>query len=163
MKSIYRTKTAAAGLFFLAAGLLLLLPFWGSGPWHLVIEAPRSGVVYYTLPVEPGDEFTLTYRHSVSGSVVYGSFVLTAGGEIQPLTTTFSSFGPGLPWLDGEETCTVEGGLITVHHREDPRDKISLWVSPFTEEMILLNGSKYDLAALTEGPLLLKISLLAPK
>jgi hypothetical protein len=162
MKSTFRGLPALTGLLFLAAGLLLNLSLQGTGTGQLIIEAPRSGVVYYSLPALPGDEFTLSYRHSVSRSMVYGCFLLTAEGGIQPLSSTFSAFGPGLPWVDGQEEFSVDGGKITVLHHEAPRDKISLWVSPLTGEKMNLHSNEYGLAVLAEGPLLLEIRFEAP-
>jgi hypothetical protein len=162
MKSFDRYKPAATGLLFLVAAVLFYCLIRGSGSGQLVIEDPRSGIVYYSLSAHPGDPLTLAYRHSVSGSMVFGNFTFTDGGAIQPLSTVFSAFGPGLPWLDGQEEYFVDNGMITVYHQEPPRDKLRLWVSPLTGETILLNGAQYDLSALAEGPLLLEISFRAP-
>ena len=119
----------------LLAGLFLLLSCGRDDQlWSLQVKDPRSGTVYYEVGTKPGTVFTLSYIHSVSGSPVRGLFKLTAKGKPEPMTTVYSSFGPGLP-LD-YNNYIIEDGLITVYHDEDPRENIRLWVSPQTEEMI---------------------------
>lgn len=129
---------------------------------HLIVKDSRSGEIYYSLPVETGDTFTMRYRHSVSGSVVEGTFEVTEQSLIKPLTTTYSSFGPGLP-MDYSSKHSIENGLITVYHEEEPRDYVSLWVSPGTEEKIVFKENFYPLSTLTESHLLLDIIILAPR
>ncbi len=127
-------------------------------PWKLIVEDPRCGHIYYDIPVRHKDVFTLSYRHSVSGSRVYGTFEITHDAHIDPLTTSYTSFGPGLPWLDATVHYTIENGIITVFHDvEPPRGHIRLWVSPETGETITLNGHSYQLARFSEFPVLVEI------
>ncbi len=129
-----------------------------SGDAYMLIDDPRSGRVYYREAIDPGIEFTLAYRHSVSRSRVEGSFLVTEEGTIKPLTTSYSSFGPGLP-LDYVENYTIEDGMITVYHEEEPRETIRLWVSTETGEIIYIQDRELPLAALSDAPLLLEISI----
>lgn len=126
--------------------------------WQLVIIEPDSSGELYVFDAVPGSTFELSYRHSVSGSMVYGTFQLTDKGMIQPVTTSYSSFGPGLP-LDYAEEYTIENGVITVHHREEPREFIRLWVSAITEETITINDQSYPLYSETEHYRLVEIFL----
>ncbi len=127
--------------------------------WELVVADPRSEVVYHRISAQPADVFTLSYRHSVSNSMVYGTFELTEEGFILPRTTTFSSFGPGLPWLDDSVDHTVEEGQIIVYHDEPPRESLRLWVTTFTGETLTLHGQTYPLSGQEDGPLLVEITL----
>ncbi len=146
-------------LYILVAFLLFnsVSAFKTGFSWKLIVEDPRNGQLYYGVPVQPKDEFTLSYRHSVSGSMVYGSFEITSDGQINPLTTAFTTFGPGLPWLDASVKYTIENGLITVYHDEPPREHIRLWVSPQTGETITMEDGFYQLAAFSDYPLLVMI------
>ncbi len=146
-------------LFLLLAGVLIQMSCSGANmSRHMIIKDPRSGTVFYSLAVEVDDIFSLRYRHSVSGSPVEGVFYITEQGKIKPLTTSFTSYGPGLP-IDYMESYTIEDGLVTVYHEEEPRDCIRLWVSPQTEEVLYLNESAYPLSALSEDQLLIEISI----
>lgn len=149
---------------FTMAIMLLILPSVNTacqqrgGDLQMIIKEPHSNAVHYRIPVRPMDQFTLRYRHSVSLSAVEGNFLITAEGTIQPLSTSFSTYGPGLP-VDYAGDSIIENGLITVYSAEEPRARIRLWVSPQTEEKIVYRGREYSLADLSGDHLLLEISV----
>jgi len=146
-------------LFLLLAGVLIQMSCSGANvSRHLIIKDPRSENIFYSLAVEADDTFSLRYRHSVSGSPVEGTFNITEQGKIKPLTTSFTSYGPGLP-IDYMELYVIEDGLVTVYHEEEPRDYIRLWVSPQTEEVLYLDEGSYPLSAFSEEHLLIEISI----
>lgn len=125
----------------------------------LVIEDPRNSYVYYTIETKQDSIFSLCYTHSVSASPVEGTFITEPGGTIKPLSTTYTSFGPGLP-MDAYEIYTIENGLITIYHEnEEPRESIRLWVSPLTDETLYFEGKIYPLGSLSESHLLIEIYL----
>ncbi len=146
---------------FLLPGVFVLI-YYGfmlitSPQQHLVVEAPGEDQHLYAIPVDSSDVFEMTYLHSVSNRTVQGSFVITGEGEIKPLTTTFDSFGPGLPELDGSLHYEVLDGNFVVYHDEEPRAEISLFVSPLTDDRLYLHGQEYNLASHFEKPMLLRI------
>jgi len=146
----------------LLAGILLPnIPFAGNRAWSLRVADPRDRVVYYDLEVKAGDIFSFSLRNSVSKSVVSGTFLITEEGLIKPLTTAFTSYGPGLPF-DFLEDYLIEDGVITVFHHDPPRDKIRLWVTPQTEETIYLHDQVYPLSTLSESSILLEIWVALP-
>ncbi len=148
-------------LFALPALLILFAPavFLPAKPWHLTVATPGDGRVRHSLPVKEGDVFSLRYTHSVTGREVAGTFAVTEDGRIKPLTTTFDSFGPGLPHLDGSLPYLKEEGVYTVFHDEEPRDRISLFVSPLTGERLIVGNRELVLAVFHEEPLLVHIFL----
>lgn len=125
-------------------------------PWRLLVRDPRSGTVYYSENVEPGITVTLSYRHSVSNSMVYGTFMITDQAMIKPLTTSYTTFGPGLP-MDSTEEYTIEEGIVTVHHLEEARASIRLWVSPQTGETLTIGDQLYPLYEPGEANRLIEI------
>ncbi len=152
-RCIYKLSiTASAILIF----LLLVSCGEPDENLHLTVTDPRSGTVYQQLEVEPETVFVLRYHHSVSGSIVKGSFLITNNKEIEPLTTEYASFGPGLP-LDSWESYKIEDGLITVYHEEKPREVIRLWVSSYTEETLIVNEREIPLYKPEISHLLLEI------
>jgi hypothetical protein len=156
-------KTVGTRIFLLLAftilGIAVIAGCQGyNKPWHLLVRDPDNTAVFFTWEVEPGSAFMLSYRHSVSNSMVLGTFLITDQGLIQPLTTSYSTFGPGLP-LDYVEKYTIDDGIVTVYHQEKPREYLKLWVSPQTEESILIEDQSYPLFKLTESHLLVEISV----
>lgn len=159
-----RSKRSNRQLLLLPAivFVILILSFVNTGckdknaGLQMIIKAPHSNTIHYRIPVQAMDEFTLSYRHSVSLSIVEGTFLITAKGMILPLTTTFSTYGPGLP-VDYKEDYSIKNGIITIYNDEEPRESIRLWVSPQTEEKILYGNREYSLANLAGDHLLLEI------
>ncbi len=146
-------------LLFLLAGVLMQVSCSGATlSRHLIIKDPRSGTIFYSIAVEANDTFSLHYRHSVSGSPVEGTFNITDQGKIKPLTTSFSSYGPGLP-MDSVESYVIEEGLVTVYHEEEPRNYIRLWVSPQTEEVLYINKDSHPLSTFSSEHLLIEITI----
>ncbi len=160
-----KLKTAEKIVMF--SIIILCLSFAGSSlscinrpaepGWQLQATDPRSEVIYYSIPLKTGSSFTLRYRHSVSSSQVSGTFEITAEGEFKPLLTRYSSFGPGLP-LDYYEDYAVENGIITVYHKEESRREIRLWVTPLTEEVIIIDDRAYPLYIFSDQEKLLVLS-----
>jgi len=142
------------GVFFL---ILYLLPPPSPTQQQLVVEAPRLGHSLYSIPVSSGDIFELSYVHSVSRQPVEGRFEITTKEKIRPLTTTFDTFGPGLPEPGDTANFEIQNGSFVVFHDEEPREEISLFVAPITEDRLFLNGEQYDLAGHLENPTLIKI------
>ncbi|TVQ37656.1 MAG: DUF1850 domain-containing protein [Spirochaetaceae bacterium] len=118
-----------------------------SRAWTLVVSAPHEDGERFRSTVVPGDTFTLTYVHSVSRSVVSGSFRITDDALIEPVDTVFRSFGPGLPWTPGAEVDRLEDGAMVVRHDEPPRREIRVWVSPLTLDRLSLGPHEIDLTA----------------
>jgi hypothetical protein len=160
MRSIWRNTTiflVTLIVITVSAGIYLVSYYSRANQeLNLVIEDPRTGVQYYSISVVPGDCFTLTCRNSVSKSVVKGSFAINNSRQIVPLTTAFTSYGPGLPF-DFMEEYQIKDGVVPVFHDEEPREELRLWVTPLTEEMVSLNNRDYPLGKLTKTNLLLTI------
>lgn len=127
-----------------------------SNTLQLIILDPRCETLYHVLEVEPETIFSLRYRHSVSGSLVTGSFLISDRNKIEPISTEYTSFGPGLP-LDRWESYKIEEGLVTVYHDEEPREVIRLWVSSDTEETLIINEVEIPLYKSEVSHLLLEI------
>lgn len=147
-------------LFMLLSSLLLLAVVFVYPwlyPWHLTVYAPKDDQLLYAFSLQSNDSFTLKYTHSVTHREVSGTFAVTNDGKIKPLTTTFDTYGPGLPYLDGSVSYIQQGDAYVVSHAEEPRDKISLFVSSLTREHLLWETGELDLSSFRESPQLLHI------
>lgn len=126
---------------------------------EFLVTAPGSNTIIFASVVKPHDVFDLSYLHSVSNSRVTGRFRITGDGGLEPVTTTFLSFGPGLPWSSGERLERLEDGSMVVHHDEPPRDRLRIWVSPLTEDTITLKEQVVRLTTGASDPFLIEISI----
>jgi len=131
-------------------------------PWQLIVRAPALEQTIFTIPIRENDNIKLSYTHSVSGRPVSGTFFITSTAKIKPFSTEFDSYGPGMPEPDESGNYEIKNDLFVIYHEEEPRDQIRLFVSPQTEERLVVHGKTYDLTSQQEGPLLLEISVFAP-
>ena len=160
-----RSVPAVRAIFWVLAALVALLPSalpaeaGRSTSWTLVVSAPHQDAVRYRAAVSPGDIFSLTYLHSVSKSVVSGSFRVTGDALIEPVDTVFRSFGPGLPWTADADYHQLDDGSMLVRHNEPPRSEIRVWVSPLTRDRLTVKGLEIDLTADAERATLIEIRI----
>lgn len=111
----------------------------------LTVSAPRENLVLFQAPAARGELLHLEYVHSVSKSPVRGVFRITGRGAIEPVTTTFTSYGPGLPWPADGDRHVIEDGQIVVHHDEQARAELRLWVSGRTDDHMRFAGYRFPL------------------
>ena len=146
-------------MLFLALFLVGVRLHGATGNTYLLITCLQEESISQQIVIQPEEIFTLAYRHSVSNSMVYGTFSLTTEGTIKPLTTSFSSYGPGLPMPGDDILTTVNNGIITVHHNEAPRKEIRLWVSPLTDETLTISNQTFALTEHLKEPVLIEIAV----
>jgi len=83
---------------------------------------------------------------------------VTDKGLLNPIQTSFTAYGPGLP-MEFTEEYSIDNGVITVYHHEESRDYLRLWVTPLTEETLTVNSRVFPLGELTDTHLLLTIRI----
>lgn len=123
----------------------------------LEVYSPQQGSVLLRREVAAGDTFSLEYLHSVSKSPVTGTFEVTETARITPLTTKFRAFGPGLPWPSEGDRHVIEDNAILVFHDEPDRDELRIWISPATEDTLLLGHERVKMSDWSSDTLLVVI------
>ncbi|MGE5652962.1 MAG: DUF1850 domain-containing protein [Bacillota bacterium] len=84
----------------LALILLMNIPFIQS----LEISDRKSGQILAVAPVHTGEQFTISFTHSIAKTPVDEVFVVGPGREIIVTETIYESFGAGLPFdTEGEQ------------------------------------------------------------
>ncbi|MGQ9646608.1 MAG: DUF1850 domain-containing protein [Thermodesulfobacteriota bacterium] len=99
--------------------------------------------------VSSGDTFEFRYIHSVEKVPVSGFFMITPRRMIQPTETQFPSYGAGLPSA-GDEVKLQKDRLIAIPKSQE-MEKLSFFVSPFTEPSLFFKNDRFDLSLLKEG------------
>lgn len=123
----------------------------------LQIVAPGTGRVVFETPIRPGEEFEISYVHSVSNSPVTGYFRAADDAQIQPVGTEFNAFGPGLPWA-AEQIERRPDGSLYVPQTDDPvRDELRIWVSSTTADVFRIRGDTIALTVEGDSPRLIVI------
>ncbi len=138
-----RRQWASLLLIFLLLALLLY-PIT-----VLEVREEREGKILVREKVSPGDRFEFRYVHSVDRTPVSGLFVITPKHMIKPIETRFSSYGPGLPSMEGK----VDRGTGELVARVEVQEtkEFSFFVSPMTHPSLVLKGSAFDFSSLREG------------
>ena len=132
----------------LVGGLILGLPagaFFFVRVQVLIVHDVRADRAILTVQVRTGERFILSYRHSVTQGIVSGTFAVGSDGSLIASETTFGSPGPGLPVpRPGEDYEILEGIIL---YRTDQRlPELSVFVHPFTEHVLAVQGESLNLS-----------------
>ncbi len=97
-------KRVGVAVVALAVGGALFLLFY---PWHIVlrITAVKSGQVVLCSQMDEGEEFTLSFVHSVNKRPVYDTLRVTKD-HLVIVKSRYDNFGAGMP-----ENSTSEGSI----------------------------------------------------
>jgi hypothetical protein len=146
-----------AGLIVASAGVagLLLWPFIPA----LEIVDERNGRVAFCARVQPGEEFVLSFVHSVNKRPVYDTLRVEAD-HLVIVKSRFDSFGAGMPEAstkDGTLTIAKDGWLEWTINRAVPEITVRVgWVADHT---LGIKGREIRLADLAEpgAPVTLRV------
>ena len=137
-----------AGLVFVGAGVVGLL-FW---PFFLALELVDgpSGRVAFCARVRPGEEFVLSFVHSVNKRPVYDT-LRAETGHLVIVRSRFDSFGAGMPEAstpEGTLAIAKDGWLEWTVNRVVP--EITVRVGWVAEHTLHIKGREIRLADLAE-------------
>ena len=94
-----------------AAGLFLALQFIKLS--SITIRLPENNnEIIHLIPVDVGDRFSLSYRHSVEKTLVKGIFQVSRVPSILAVETRMTSVGTGLPNTFSKEHPGMGNGLL---------------------------------------------------
>jgi hypothetical protein len=144
----------------LVGGLILGLPagalFFVRVP-VLIVHEVRPDRAILTVQVRTGERFVLSYRHSVTQGLVFGTFQIEGDGSLSVKETAFASPGPGLPEPRPGEEYEISGGLIR-HRPSDARfPELSVFVHPFTQHTLVVKGESVNISEKVAAGALVKI------
>ncbi|MBW1700077.1 MAG: DUF1850 domain-containing protein [Deltaproteobacteria bacterium] len=108
----------------------------------LQITERKTGKPIFLEPVEAGDQFVLSYIHSVENIPVFGKFGITKGGKIEAVETAFSSYGTGLPLFVPQKQVSHREGLMVVKHKDFFLNKVPIVVIKMTKQTVKLKDSR---------------------
>ncbi|MBN2437852.1 MAG: DUF1850 domain-containing protein [Deltaproteobacteria bacterium] len=136
-------KKRTLGLLLLA----VLVSAVGFYPVHLLqIEAPRKAMAVFVRLLQPGDRFSLMYRHSVELCPIWDRFRVDEEYRLILDETVFSSSNTGLPAVLGKnEKFDRDGAAFRISNMQRILPAVEIWVDhrydntlEFGEQKILL-------------------------
>jgi len=131
------------------AGILVLLFY----PGNIVLKltAAKSGRVVFCAPVTDGEEFLLSFIHSVNKRPVYET-LRVAGNHLLIVKSRYDSFGAGMPEASTQEGSLKlgsDGWLEWTVNREVP--EVNLFVGWVANHSLRLKDREIFLADIVEA------------
>lgn len=146
-----------AGLIIAGAGLAGLL-LWPLIPALEIVDG-RSGRVAFCVRVQPGEEFVLSFVHSVNRRPVFDTLRVEAD-HLVIVKSRFDAFGAGMPEASSSEgtlSIASDGWLEWTVNRPVP--EVTIRVGRVAEHTFHLKGREIRLADLAQpgAPLTVRI------
>jgi hypothetical protein len=132
--------TAAALYFFLLKGKTAPNYFEA-----LEILDTVSGKVYGSRPIDDGAEFAIEFIHSVNQSPVRETFKVE-GGQIQPVSVRFYSFGAGMQSdLEEGQIMSKDGDAMIITGFNRNFAELNYTVGTVSDHLLIVNGETVSL------------------
>ncbi|MFH2119201.1 MAG: DUF1850 domain-containing protein [Pseudomonadota bacterium] len=149
-------KRAMAAIFFLFFFAVAAL-----APLHVFsIETPRNGRLLYLRTVSPGDEFALSFIHSVENCPVRDHIRIDSGYRMVTYATEFWTSRTGLPYAPfGDEIFSAEGDHFRIGNMNRIIPEIYQWVDKKYENRLVFGDGKEIMLPDLAGDTLLKMSV----
>ncbi len=138
-----------AGLIASCVGAMVGFLLWPLSP-VLEITDSREGRVFFCARVQPGEEFVLSYVHSVNRRPVYDTLRVEAD-HLVIAKSRFDSFGAGMPEAstqDGTLTVAEDGWMEWTVNRPTP--EIIMRVGRVADHTLHCKGRDIRLSDLAE-------------
>jgi hypothetical protein len=137
-----------AGLVVVGAGVVGLL-LWPFIPALEIVDG-RDGSIAFCAGVRPGEEFVLSYVHSVNKRPVYDTLRAEAD-HLVIVGSRFDSFGAGMPEASTQDgTLTVSKGSLLEWSVNRAVPDITVRVGWVAEHTLHVKGREIRLADLAE-------------
>jgi hypothetical protein len=146
-----------------AAGLFLALQFIKLS--SITVRLPENNnEIIHLIPVDVGDRFSLSYRHSVEKTLVKGIFQVSRVPSILAVETRMTSVGTGLPNTFSKRT-SRDGKWIVVDEEKKEIDNFRFFISRVNNTYLTTPSGIIDLMTLPSGTVIVlgvaKISLIS--
>jgi hypothetical protein len=131
--ALLMSRHLIGGLMAAAVGGMVGFMLWPLFPALEIVDG--GGRVVFCAPVQPGEEFVLSFVHSVNRRPVYDT-VRVEADHLVIAKSRFDAFGAGMPEAstqDGKLTVTEDGRLEWTVNRPTPEITVRVgWVADHT-------------------------------
>ena len=140
--------------------LAIAVPVAGLFPVHVLqIEEPRKERIVFVRSLQPGDRFSLMYRHSVELCRVWDYFRIDGQYRLVLEETVFGSSNAGLPSVLGDGERFIRGATAScISNMRRILPAVEIWVNRRYENTLEFGGRKILLPELA-GDTLLRFSI----
>jgi hypothetical protein len=148
-------KNKRVALFGLSIAIIIIVLFI-IPVYTLELRSFSNGELYFMQKVQPGDKFTLKYKHSVELSPVWEIFIIDEKYQIVLIETDFLDHGAGLPYAAFDQEIFIdEGGKFKIKnmHRIMP-SPINYIVGTIYENTLYFKNKEINLSSLVGNKIL---------
>ena len=128
-------------LLFIAFVSILLFLLLIPKP-YLILQDFYTKEVYYQIPIDKSDKFTVEWIHSVELTPWRETYVGRYPKGIELIETSFQSYGVGVPANTGQKTQIMDGWIV-VTGISDKRDSVVYLISRPDYKLILDDRSLF--------------------
>jgi hypothetical protein len=143
------SRRLIAGMIAASVGAMVGFLFWPLSPMLEIVDG-RAGGVVFCARVASGEEFVLSFVHSVNRRPVYDTLRVEAD-HLVIVKSRFDSFGAGMPEAstqDGTLTVVEKGWLEWTVNRPTP--EITVRVGREADHTVRFKGRDFRLSDLAE-------------
>lgn len=114
---------------------------------QLVLRDDDTGSVYATYALEPGEEFSITFIHSVNKTPVTDCYDADKDGSLYLRKTIYYDFGAGVPFdLNEGETLTYdENGAMVISGIDRLIPSFVIFVGTVSDHTLQIGGEQISL------------------
>ncbi|MBO8159903.1 DUF1850 domain-containing protein [Thermosyntropha sp.] len=112
-------------------------------PLPSLVLSKSDGKIVLILPLIKGKNFSYEYLHSVQKTPVQEHFVQAPGNIILLTSTSYQSFGVGLPFLSGEGDFALKNGIFVLKNMNRKYEKITWAFMPVARQALIYKDKRY--------------------
>jgi len=124
---------------------------------YLQVVEVSTGQALLLVPLEPGQEFTLIYTHSVHKSPVVEIFTIQPPEGLLLKKIGFKDYGVGMPYSTPHKFILGVDGFFWIEAIDDPLGSFTLRVQEIPQHRLVLSGREINLLGLTQAGSLVRI------
>jgi len=137
--------TLTAGLFAALSLIIWRLP----GGLELTVTPVKGGPPLLTVPMQPGERFTIRYYHSVENAPIWEEHSLDETGRIFIEEERYLKFGAGMGHMPGVGRMVRRGEYEVIEDMHMPTGDFVLRVgSPGVDHTVIWRGRSTNLSAM---------------
>ena len=138
-----RVAAAAIACLAIAAAVFFLSHRQG----QLVLTSAKTGEEYARYDLDPGEEFSVTFIHSVNKTPVTDAYDCDLDGNIYVRKTIYYGFGAGVPFdlNPGETLSYAENGALVISGIDRLIPDYLIFVGTVSDHTLALGGEEISL------------------
>lgn len=147
--------TAVLGIAVTLLGIL-----WLNRGTDLVLRNFETGEVYARYSVQPGDECSIEFRHSVNKTPVRDVYQITEDGRFHNVRCIYYGFGAGVQTqLEEGETLSYQDGAMVIDHIQKYSDQLTYSLIPISTHVLRVGEEAVSLPELVGGAAVLSLTI----